>query len=172
MSSKKRDPAIIRRVLKMQEKGMSSKEIVEKMKKELSRATVYAILREARAAQEAFEKSASETEVATADAVQGVETEAENLAEAPEPQEIPTVEAVSPEPEDLVLIPPVRRRGQGRPPLAKSGETKRATTVAVLPSVYEAVRKICYVQRRTISEVINGFLESFVAQNLNDLQKY
>lgn len=170
MSSKKRDPAIIRRVLKMQEKGMSSKEIVEKMKKELSRATVYAILREARAAQEAFEKSASETEVATADAVQGVETEAENLAEAPEPQETAAVEAVSPEPEDLPVVP--KRRGQGRPPLAESGETKRATTVAVLPSVYEAVRKICYVQRRTISEVINGFLESFVAENLKDLQKY
>ena len=169
-SNKKRSPALTRRVLKMKAKGMSSKEIVEKMEKELSRATVYAILREA---QEASEKLASETEVATADAVQDVQPEAENPAQAPEPQETPAVEVVSPEPEDLVLTPPApKRRGQGRPPLAKSGETKRATTVAVLPSVYEAVRKICYVQRRTISEVINGFLENFVAENLKDLKKF
>jgi hypothetical protein len=155
----------------MKAEGMSSKEIVEKMEKELSRATVYAILREAR---EASEKSDSETEVATADAVQDVETEAENLGQAPEPQETPDVEVepVSPEPEPGLIPPVPKHRGQGRPPLAKSGETKRATTVAVLPSVYEATRKICYVQRRTISEVINGFLENFVAENLKDLKKF
>jgi hypothetical protein len=78
--------------------------------------------------------------------------------------------------ENLMLVPPAtvkpKRQGRGRPPIAESGEVKRATTIAILPSVYEATRKICYVQRRSISDVINGFLKRFVAQNLNDLEKY
>jgi hypothetical protein len=166
MPAKKRTPKIERRVLELQESGMSVAQIAQTVK--LSITTIREILKRA------SKKSTSTTK---ADSV------AEPSPPQPEiiPQETPDVpdspekSSASAKSEPLVLIPPIvntRRPGRGRPPMAESGEVKRATTVAILPSVYEAARKICYVQKRTISEIINGFLESFVAENLKDLKKY
>ena len=164
-------PEIERRVLELcRDENMSQGKIAKELG--ISRPTVSAIIKK-------FSQKSTETEATP--------TVEESPMQPSEVQEKPAVtnntveEAIEeaippePEPEDLVLIPPVaepRRKGRGRPPLAESGEVKRATTVAILPSVYDAAKKICYVQRRSISDIINGFLEKFVAENLNDLGKY
>jgi plasmid maintenance system antidote protein VapI len=163
MAGKKRNPEIVRRILELRESGMTFAKIAEEMGLPVS--VAHEIVKQA------SKKSPS--------------TEAEKPTSPVTPQETETLDVpnsstesfASNEPEPLVLVstPPVvnpRRHGRGRPPIAESGEVKRATTVAILPSVYDAARKICYVQRRTISDIINGFLESFVAENLNDLKKY
>jgi hypothetical protein len=149
MPAKKRTPEIERHVLELGESGMLVPQIAKAVG--LSITTIREIF-----------KRASKKSTAT-------EAGKPNSSRAPKKM------SAIPDSSKKAPAPPVvktRHSERGRPPLAKSGEVKRTTTVAVLPSVYEAARKICYVQRRTISDVINGFLESFVAKNLNDLKKY
>jgi hypothetical protein len=163
MPAKKRTPEIERHVLELRESGMSIAQISKTVK--LSVTTIREIFKQA-------SQKSTMTEASPVAEPSLPQPEAEKPNSFGEPQETPDIPD---KPEPLVLIPPIvntRRPGRGRPPLAESGEVKRPTTVAVLPSVYEATRKICYVQRRSISDIINGFLESFVAENLNDLKKY
>jgi hypothetical protein len=170
MAGKKRDPKIVRRVLELRESGMTFAKIAKEMGLPVS--VAHEIVKQA-------SKKSSSTEVPPSQPEAEKPTLPVTLqeTETPDVPDSSTESSASNEPEPLVLVstPPAvnpRRHGRGRPPIAESGEVKRATTVAILPSVYDAARKICYVQRRTISDIINGFLESFVAENLNDLKKY
>jgi transposase-like protein len=157
--SKKIAPETKLRVLELHEEGLSYTKISKELG--ISRSTAHEIVKETVASQTRPETPEIEQPISTSTAIE-VEAASE------------TAESIPPL-EDLVLVPPVakpKRQGRGRPPMAESGEVKRATTIAILPSVYEATRKICYVQRHTISDLVNSFLEKFVAENQEDLKKY
>ncbi len=52
--------------------------------------------------------------------------------------------------------------GRGRP---KEGrEIKKRVSLSVLPSLYEDIQKIAYVQRRSISDVVGDLMEQFRAR--------
>jgi transcriptional regulator with XRE-family HTH domain len=172
MPEKKTPKKIVNRVLKLRKEGLTYAKISEELG--IPVPMIRKIVKESTTPTEKPEEPGK----AAAEKIEIRLPEPEIEIPEPEPEiEIPEPESPvkSPEPEDLVLTPPAispKRPGRGRPTLAENGEAKRITTVAILPSIYDATRKICYVQRRSISDVINRFLEEFVAQNQNDLKKY
>lgn len=60
--------------------------------------------------------------------------------------------------------------GRGRP--KESRETKRRVTLAVLPSVYENVQKIAYIDRTSVSEVVTTYFEQYIKDNINKIEEY
>ena len=52
-----------------------------------------------------------------------------------------------------------RSAGRGRP--KEDRELKKRISLSVLPSLYEDIQKISYVQRRSISEILGGLLEEY-----------
>ena len=59
---------------------------------------------------------------------------------------------------------------RGRP---KEGrEIKKRISLAVLPSLYEDIKKVAYVERRSISEVVSACIEKYVADNESKLKEY
>lgn len=60
--------------------------------------------------------------------------------------------------------------GRGRP--KENRETKKRVSLSVLPSLYEDVQKIAYVQRRSTSEVMGDLMERFRAEHENELEEY
>ena len=60
--------------------------------------------------------------------------------------------------------------GRGRP---KEGrEIKKRVSLSVLPSLYEDIQKIAYVQRRSISDVVGDLMEQFRAGHEKELVEY
>ena len=60
--------------------------------------------------------------------------------------------------------------GRGRP---KEGrEIKKRVSLSVLPSLYEDIQKIAYVQRRSISDVVGDLMEQFRAGHEEELAEY
>ena len=57
------------------------------------------------------------------------------------------------------------RRRQGR-------ELKKRISLSVLPSLYEDIQKIAYVQRCSVSELIGDLLEGYRAEHEDDIQRY
>ena len=49
--------------------------------------------------------------------------------------------------------------GRGRP--KEDREIKKRVSLSVLPSLYEDIQKIAYVQRRSISDVVGDLMEQF-----------
>ena len=66
--------------------------------------------------------------------------------------------------------PGVASAGRGRPKADR--ELKKRISLSVLPSLYEDVQKIAYVQRRSVSELIGELLEGYRAEHETDLQGY
>ena len=64
-------------------------------------------------------------------------------------------------------IPEGRR---GRPKEIR--ETKKRVSLSVLPSLYEDVQKIAYVQRRSVSEIVADQLEKFRNQHMEMVAEY
>jgi len=60
--------------------------------------------------------------------------------------------------------------GRGRP--KEERETKQRISLAVLPSLYEDIKKIAYVERRSISEIVSECIEKYVADNGSKLKEY
>lgn len=60
--------------------------------------------------------------------------------------------------------------GKGRP--KSEQETKQRISLAILPSLYENVRKLAYVERRSISALIAQLLEQYVRDNQKKLDEY
>lgn len=59
---------------------------------------------------------------------------------------------------------------KGRP---KSGrEIKKRISVVVLPSVYEQIQKIAYVERKSVSDLIGELLSGYVSKNADKLKEY
>ena len=60
--------------------------------------------------------------------------------------------------------------GRGRP---KEGrEIKKRVSLSVLPSLYEDIQKMAYVQRRSISDVVGDLMEQFRAGHEKELVEY
>lgn len=51
-------------------------------------------------------------------------------------------------------------------------ETKKRVSLSVLPSVYEDIQKIAYVQRRSVSEVIECLLMQYREDHSSELNEY
>lgn len=81
----------------------------------------------------------------------------------------------------------IRRRGSivgsivdGAPAAAGSGrgrpkeyrEIKKRVSLSVLPSLYEDIQKIAYVQRRSISDLVGDLMEQFRAGHEEELAEY
>jgi len=60
--------------------------------------------------------------------------------------------------------------GRGRP--KEDREIKKQVRLPVLPSLYEDIRKIAYVQRRRISDVVGDLMEQFRVQLEKELAEY
>ena len=60
--------------------------------------------------------------------------------------------------------------GKGRPKSVR--ETKQRISLAVLPSLYESVKRIAFVERRSISELVAQLLEQYVQENGKKLEDY
>lgn len=67
-------------------------------------------------------------------------------------------------------VPEAPKTGKGRP--RENRETKKRVSMSVLPSLYEDVQKIAYVQRRSTSEVMGELMERFRAEHKNELEEY
>lgn len=60
---------------------------------------------------------------------------------------------------------------RGRPK-EEGRELKKRISLSVLPSLYEDIQKIAYVQRRSVSELIGELLEGCRAEHEADIQEY
>ena len=63
-----------------------------------------------------------------------------------------------------------RSSGRGRP--KEDRELKKRISLSVLPSVYEDIQKIAYVQRRSVSELIGELLEGYRVEHKAEIQRY
>lgn len=61
-------------------------------------------------------------------------------------------------------------QSKGRPKADR--ETKKRVTLAVLPSLYEDMQKIAYVERSSVSEIVTNFFERYVTDNAAKLKEY
>lgn len=59
---------------------------------------------------------------------------------------------------------------KGRP--KEDRELKKRVSLSVLPSLYEDIQKIAYVQRRSISDVVGDLMEQFRAGHDEELAEY
>ena len=59
---------------------------------------------------------------------------------------------------------------RGRPKADR--ELKKRISLSVLPSVYEDIQKIAYVQRRSVSELIGELLEGYRVEHKAEIQRY
>ena len=59
---------------------------------------------------------------------------------------------------------------KGRP--KENRETKKRVSLSVLPSLYEDIQKIAYVQRRSLSDLIGEQLERYRVEHENELKEY
>lgn len=59
---------------------------------------------------------------------------------------------------------------RGRP--KENRETKKSVTFSVLPSLYEDIKKIAYVQRRSFSEVVAELLEQYRKDHKDEISEY
>lgn len=66
--------------------------------------------------------------------------------------------------------PAVSGGGKGRP--KENREIKKRVSMSLLPSVYEDIQKIAYVQRRSISDLVGDLMEQFRAEHEKELVEY
>lgn len=59
---------------------------------------------------------------------------------------------------------------KGRPKADR--EIKKRVSLAVFPSLYGEVQKIAYVNRTSVSDILSGLMEDFVAKNTAALEEY
>ena len=59
---------------------------------------------------------------------------------------------------------------KGRP--KEDRETKKRVSLSVLPSLYEDIQKIAYVQRRSLSDLIGEQLDQYRKEHDSELKEY
>ena len=67
-------------------------------------------------------------------------------------------------------VPEAANGKKGRP--KEERETKKRVSLSVLPSLYEDIQKIAYVQRRSISDVVGDLMEQFREGHEEELAEY
>ena len=70
----------------------------------------------------------------------------------------------------FVEQPPMAATSSGR--RGRPKELKKRISLSVLPSVYEDIQKIAYVQRRSVSELIGELLEGYRVEHKAEIQRY
>lgn len=60
--------------------------------------------------------------------------------------------------------------GRGRP--KEDREIKKRVSLSVLPSLYEDIQKIAYVQRRSVSELMSAMMEDYRGSHAAELAEY
>lgn len=60
--------------------------------------------------------------------------------------------------------------GRGRPKAHR--EIKKRISLAVLPSVYDNIQKIAYIDRKSISEIVSDFFEQYISENASKIKEY
>lgn len=61
-------------------------------------------------------------------------------------------------------------REKGRP--KEDRETKKRVSLSVLPSLYEDVQKIAYVQRRSVSDIMSELMEGYGSENVVSISEF
>lgn len=61
--------------------------------------------------------------------------------------------------------------GRGRPK-EEGRELKKRISLSVLPSLYEDIQKIAYVQRRSVSELLSAVMEEYRISHAAELAEY
>ncbi len=59
---------------------------------------------------------------------------------------------------------------KGRPKAGR--ETKKRVSLVLLPSLYDKIQKIAYVERRSVSELVSECLTRYADENNNKLEEY
>lgn len=59
---------------------------------------------------------------------------------------------------------------KGRP--KETRETKKRVSLSLLPSIYEDIQKIAYVQRRSASDLVGELLERYREEHSQELAEY
>lgn len=59
---------------------------------------------------------------------------------------------------------------RGRP--KENRELKKRISLSVLPSVYEGIQKIAYVERKSISELMEEMMEDYQKRHRDKLEEY
>ena len=65
-----------------------------------------------------------------------------------------------------------KRAARGEAPVAQGRETKKRYNLVILPSVYEDVQKIAYIDRSSVSEIVGQLLADYVEANADKLAEY
>ena len=60
--------------------------------------------------------------------------------------------------------------GRGRPKAER--ELKKRISLSVLPSLYEDIQRIAYVERRSASELVAAIMEQYRAEHTAELAEY
>ena len=61
--------------------------------------------------------------------------------------------------------------GRGRPK-EEGRELKKRISLSVLPSLYDDIQKIAYVQRRSVSELLSAMMEEYRGSHAAELAEY
>ena len=59
---------------------------------------------------------------------------------------------------------------RGRP--MENRELKKRISLSVLPSVYEGIQKIAYVERKSVSELMEEMMEDYQKRHRDKLEEY
>ena len=71
---------------------------------------------------------------------------------------------------DTPVVPAVSAGSRGRP--KEDRELKKRISLSVLPSLYDDIQKIAYVQRRSVSELLSAVMEEYRGIHAAELAEY
>lgn len=71
---------------------------------------------------------------------------------------------------DAQAAPMASTGGRGRP--KEERELKKRISLSVLPSLYDDIQKIAYVQRRSVSELLSAMMEEYRSNHAAELAEY
>lgn len=73
----------------------------------------------------------------------------------------------------FVEQPPMAAASSGRRGRPKENrELKKRISLSVLPSLYEDIQKIAYMQRKSTSEAVQEMMEEYRKRNIRKLREY
>lgn len=70
----------------------------------------------------------------------------------------------------IIEEPVAKASGRGRP--KEDRELKKRISLSVLPSLYEDIQKIAYVQRKSVSDIMGEMMEQYRCQYKSTLGEY
>lgn len=71
---------------------------------------------------------------------------------------------------DAPTVPAASTGSRGRP--KEDRELKKRISLSVLPSLYDDIQKIAYVQRRSVSELLSAMMDEYRGDHFAELTEY